>query len=97
MNQYVIYAKDYTDTQALDRRLSVRPTHLAGVQQLKAQGQYILGGAILDEQGQMIGSTMVLQFESSADFEAWYAQEPYIQGKVWEHIEVNPFRVAQIP
>jgi uncharacterized protein YciI len=55
-----------------------------------------LGGAILNEEGKMIGSTMILQFESPEEFQHWIDAEPYIQEGVWEKFEVKPFRVANV-
>jgi len=39
---------------------------------------------------------MILQFETEADFQQWYANEPYVQEGVWKEIEVHPCRVAQV-
>lgn len=92
--QYVIHAYDYPD--ARDRRLAVRPLHFDGARQLKADGHFVIGGALLSLEGTMIGSLMILDFETDAHFQAWYDHEPYIQNRVWERIEVNPFRKADI-
>lgn len=96
MNQYLIYAKDYTDASALNRRMAARPAHFDGIKALKARGCFIFGGAMLDGAGKMIGSTIVLQFPSQVEFDAWYAAEPYITGKVWEKIEIHPYKLAVI-
>ncbi len=96
MKQYVIIARDGNDPDALQRRMEARPNHLAGASALKANNQYVVGGAILNEGGQMEGSVMVLQFETEADFNHWYSNEPYIVSGVWKTIEVNPFRVANV-
>lgn len=96
MMQYIVYAKDHTDSDALNRRMAVRSAHLEGVKALKARGCFILGAALLNKQGSMIGSTMVLQFETQGDFDAWYAAEPYIIGNVWDNIEIHPVKVAVI-
>jgi uncharacterized protein YciI len=96
MMQYIVYAKDHTDSDALNRRMSARPAHFEGVKALKARGCFILGGALLDEQDAMIGSTIVLQFEQQSDFDAWYAAEPYITGNVWGNIEIHPIKIAVI-
>jgi uncharacterized protein YciI len=94
MNQYLITGYDYTDEGALDRRMAVRPKHLDGTIAMRETGNYILGGAILDDAGRMIGSAMVLQFESEDGLEAWKQQEPYIVNKIWETVDVKPFKVA---
>jgi hypothetical protein len=94
--QYLINAYDYTDSQALERRMSVRPFHLEGAKKLKATGNFIIGGAMLDEAGKMIGSVMILQFDTEEAFQEWYDNEPYIKQGVWEKVEVKPFRVADV-
>jgi len=94
MNQYLITAYDYTDTEALQRRMNVRPHHLDAAKDLKANGNYILGGAILNDESKMIGSVMILQFETEEELEAWKQNEPYITQKIWESVDVKPFRVA---
>ncbi len=96
MNQYLITAYDGTHENALDNRMNVRPYHLEGVKKMKEKGNFIIGGAILDEDGKMIGSTMILQFEDSKELQYWIDSEPYIQQKVWEKFEVKPFRVANV-
>lgn len=96
MNQYLITAYDGTDENALERRMSVRPFHLEGVKKLKENGNFIIGGAILNDEGKMIGSTMILQFEEPTQLQAWIDNEPYIQQGVWDKFEVKPFRVASV-
>lgn len=96
MKQYLVIAHDGDDAEALPRRMAARPLHLAGASRLKANGNLLMGGAILNEQGQMNGSVMIVQFENQADFEAWYTQEPYITQDVWHSVEVKPFKVANL-
>lgn len=96
MNQYLVTAYDYTDTEALQRRMNVRPHHLDAAKDLKANGNYVLGGAILNEDGKMIGSVMILQFETEEALNAWKQNEPYITQKIWESVDVKPFRVATV-
>ncbi|MGV3559317.1 YciI family protein [Larkinella arboricola] len=94
--QYVLHAYDYTDEQALNRRLAVRTQHLDGARQLKTAGHFILGGALLDAAGKMIGSMMLLDFDSEEQLNNWLQTEVYITGKVWERIDIKPFRQAEI-
>ena len=96
MKQYVIHAFDGTDSEALSRRLAVRPAHFENMSSFKAAGNFILGGAMLDESGQMVGSTVVMQFESDADFQAYLDSEPYVQSKVWVDIKIYPFKTATV-
>jgi uncharacterized protein len=96
MNQYLITAYDGTDENALDRRMNIRPFHLEGAKKLKENGNFIIGGAMLNDDGKMIGSTMILQFENPEELQHWIDSEPYIQQGVWEKFEVKPFRVANV-
>ncbi|MFC5411028.1 YciI family protein [Larkinella bovis] len=94
--KYVLHAYDYTDDQAMDRRLAVRPAHFDGARQLKAANHFILGGALLDPDGKMIGSMMLLDFDSEEQLNTWLQNEVYVTGKVWERIDIKPFRQAEI-
>lgn len=96
MKQYVIIARDGADDGAQERRATVRPVHLAGAAQLKANNNFIIGGAMLNDAGLMEGSVMIVQFETEEAFTHWYNNEPYITGNVWQSIEVKPFRVANV-
>ena len=96
MKQYLIIAQDGKDEDALNRRKEVRPLHLAGAKMLKGNGNFIIGGAMLDEENNMQGSIMIVQFETQEDFQRWYDNEPYITQGVWKTIEVKPFRVAEV-
>jgi uncharacterized protein YciI len=94
--QFLITALDYTDAQALERRMAARPHHLEMVKNLKASGNFILGGAMLSPEEKMIGSTMVVEFDNEEAIQQWFAQEPYLLQKVWEKVEITPFKVAVV-
>jgi uncharacterized protein YciI len=96
MNQYLITGYDYTDEGALERRMAVRPHHLDNAKLYKGKGNYITGGALLDDNGKMIGSAMIMQFENEEELEAWKKGEPYITQKIWETVDVKPFKLATI-
>ena len=93
MKQYAVIAYDYTDPEALDRRMANREAHLAGVRQLAKQGSFLSGGAILNEQGKMIGSNAHFQFADRQAFDAWLSTEPYMTGRVWEHVDIQEVRL----
>lgn len=96
MKQYVIIAEDGKDDESLERRKNVRPVHLAGARKLKENNNFVVGGAMLDNEGNMRGSVMIVQFETQEEFQKWYDNEPYITSGVWKTIEVKPFRVAEV-
>jgi len=96
VKQYLIIAQDGKDENALNRRKEIRPLHLAGAKKLKENNNFVIGGAMLDNDANMRGSIMIVQFETKEDFQKWYDNEPYITGGVWKEIEVKPFRVAEV-
>jgi uncharacterized protein len=96
MLQFVIIAEDGKDEEALDRRMAVRPAHFDGVRKLKEANHYILGGATLDDNSKMNGSVMIVQFETEQALQAWLEKEPYVTGRVWNKVQVRPFKVADV-
>ncbi|MEK9648831.1 MAG: YciI family protein [Gammaproteobacteria bacterium] len=94
--QFVVTAMDYTDEDALNRRMQNREAHLDGAMQLIAEGRFLSGGAILDEQEKMIGSTLHLEFPDRESLEAHLHKDPYISGKVWETIEIREARLVPL-
>lgn len=92
--RYAVIARDGTDPQAKARRLAVRPSHLERVAPFVERGRVLIGGAILDAAGDMVGSVLLTDFASREEVEAWVAEDPYVTGGVWKEIEVLDFRPA---
>lgn len=92
--QFVVIARDGSDEKALERRMKAREAHLANVAKLKEPEKMLMGGAMLDDSGKMIGSVMVFDFPDRAGLDAWLKSDPYSTGGVWKSMEVNSFRVA---
>ncbi len=97
MIQYLIHALDHVDAAALERRMAARPAHFEGVTKLKENGNFIIGSALLDEEGKMIGSNMIVQFETEAAFQDYFKSEPYVSEGVWGDINIYKTKVAQVP
>jgi len=92
--QFVVTAMDYADPGAIDRRMLHREAHLEGVKNLIDKGQFLSGGAILDGNGKMIGSTLHLDFPDQESLEKHLDQDPYVAGKVWETIDIKPAKLV---
>jgi uncharacterized protein len=92
--QFVVIAYDYTDEDALNRRLNCRQEHIDTISRLKQQGHMIHGGAILSDSGQMQGSIIVADFPSRNELDAWLEAEPYIRNRVWERITVHAYQTG---
>ena len=95
--QFVVTAYDGRDPEALSRRQKARPAHIELAQAMQARGALIAGGAILDDQGSMIGSTLYVDFPSREALDSWLEADPYVTGGVWQDITVLPIRLAIRP
>jgi uncharacterized protein len=94
--QFLLVAYDGTDTGAMDRRMKSRPQHLEKIAIVKKAGQFLCGGAILNNEGTMIGSMILYEAENRQALDRLLENEPYIYNKVWEKIDIRPFRIAKI-
>ncbi|WP_207485921.1 YciI family protein [Arenibaculum pallidiluteum] len=92
--QFLIIARDGQDEGAPARRMAAREAHLANVRPMFADGRLIEGGAILDEDGRMVGSAVIAELPDRVALDAWLAGDPYVTGGVWRDIQVMPFRCA---
>ena len=76
----------------LEKRMEVRPRHLEGIERIKAH--VICAGGLLDDEGKMKGSMLVMEFENREQLDEYLANEPYVQEHVWEKIEVERVNVV---
>ncbi len=88
MKQFILIAYDAKDEGAYDRRLKSRAAHIEYINTWRAKGNVICGVAITDDAGKMIGSVIVANFPSRAEFDEWLKGEAYVIGKVWDDITV---------
>jgi uncharacterized protein len=94
--QFLLVAYDGLDAGALERRMKVRGNHLEKIEHLKRTGEFLCGGAILDDNGKMIGSMILYEFPDRQALDERLKSEPYLTDGVWEKIEIKPFRLAKI-
>jgi len=90
MMQFVIRA--YDGEGMLDKRMEVRPRHLKGMEVMREH--VICAGGLLDDEGKMKGSMLVMEFENRNELDEYLAQEPYVVEHVWEKIEVERINVV---
>ena len=88
--QFVIRA--YDGPNLLEKRMAVRQRHLENM--AKVDGKVICAGGLLDREGKMKGSLLVMEFESREQLEAYLRSEPYILEGVWQKIDVDPMNVV---
>ena len=94
--QFLLMGYDGTDSKAPQRRLGSRTKHLERIAVMKKKGEFLFGGAILDENGQMKGSMVVYEFPDRASLDRCLEDEPYITNGVWQKVEITPFRLAVV-
>ena len=95
--QFLIIAKDGTDSEAPARRQAARPAHLDNIVKFKALGKLLYAGAFLNDAGVMIGSAVIAEFSSEEALRTeWLESEPYVTENVWKEIDIKPFSVASM-
>ena len=92
--RHVVIARDGTDDDAKARRAAARPEHLRRIAPRVERGEILIGGAILDEAGDMVGSVLLVDFETRDELDAWLEADPYVTGGVWRDSEGRPYRPA---
>lgn len=96
MPLFVITCTDHEGT--LEKRLAVRPQHLARLEKLADEGHVIVAGAMPkdrdDLQAGFYGSTLILDFDSREALDNWLAEEPFLKEGIYAHIDVKPFNKA---
>ncbi len=88
--QFAVIARD--GESMLEKRMEVRPRHLANLAGI--MDRVICAGGLLDENGRMKGSVMILDFDTREDLDAYLAAEPYIAEGVWADVRVEPMNVV---
>lgn len=91
---FLIHAFDYTDSEALQRRMNAREAHLEVARKMHQDGEILLAGAMINNDSKMIGSVVIVEMESLAEVEKWLAEEVYIKQNVWDKVAIYPLRLA---
>ena len=96
MPLFVVTCTDQDGT--VEKRLAVRPQHLARLEQLDTEGSLIVAGAMPKDpsnpQAGFYGSTIIVDFDSREALDTWLQDEPFLKEGVYAQIEVKPFNKA---
>ena len=96
MPLFVVSCTDQEGT--VEKRLAIRPQHLARLQKLNDEGRLIVAGAMPKEPGNpqagFYGSTIIVDFDSREALEEWLQEEPFLKEGVYAHIDVKPCNKA---
>lgn len=93
--QYLIIGLDGKDSDAHQRRISAREAHIKVGNELLAAGNLWYGAALLDDEGNMIGSMYMVDFPSENDLQSWLKREPYVVGQVWKEISIHKCKTRE--
>lgn len=86
---FAIYCKDKAGHQQV--RMDNRPAHIEHLK--KHEKHLVCTGPLLTEDGQgMVGSLLVVDFADRAAAEAFAASDPYAKAKLFQSVEITPFR-----
>ena len=88
--QFVITA--YDGAGMLAKRMEVRPLHLEGMERLKSH--LIAAGGLLDDEGKLKGSVLVMEFQNREEVDEYLSNEIYVKEHVWEKITVERMNVV---
>jgi uncharacterized protein YciI len=80
---YALIARDKAG--ALDVRKANREAHLAYIDETGVVAQ---AGPLLDDDGGMIGSLVILDVADMNAAQAWAAQDPYARAGLFESVEI---------
>jgi uncharacterized protein YciI len=92
--QFLVIGYDGKDNEALTRRLAVREAHIALGDKMRDEGKMLYGAAILDDAEKMIGSVLIVDFDSRNELDQWLKEEPYVTGNVWQKIDIQKCKVG---
>ena len=87
-----VIIRAYDGDNMLERRLAVRPCHLENMARVK--GRVLCAGGLLDSEGKMKGSVLIMEFDNREDLDAYLASEPYITEHVWNRVETELMNVV---
>ena len=76
---------------ALETRLAVRPKHLEYLAESKVLK---LAGALLGEDGNPVGSILIVEADDISAAQAQADNDPYTAAGIFESVEINPWRLA---
>ncbi|MDB5413537.1 MAG: hypothetical protein JWR10_1872 [Rubritepida sp.] len=97
MTHSVVIAEDGTDAEAPSRRAAVRGAHIERVGGLAADGTLACGGALLGLKGEMLGSIAITKHPTEEEARAFWAEDPYVTGGVWQKMQFFTTRFAALP
>ena len=89
---FIVVAKDFPN--GLENRMKNRPIHLENALLAKESGFLLLGGATVNDSGEMDGSFMLFESQSKKEVDDYLEKDIYVKNKVWKSWSVKEFKMA---
>ena len=93
---YAVISQDVEDS--LEKRMSVRPDHIARLEALRDEGRLLTAGPHpkIDSEDPgtngFTGSLIIAEFDSLEAAQEWADADPYIAAGVYENVIVKPYK-----
>ena len=93
---FIIFSEDVP--HSLPLRAGARPAHLQRLTELNEQGRLVIAGpnpatdCYETNNAGFTGSTVIAEFDSLADAQAWADTDPYVEAGVYASVVVKPFK-----
>lgn len=84
---FIAYCKDKPGQ--LETRMSNRPTHVAYLEKLNADGKLRFAGPMLGDDGKPFGSLLAYEVADRAEAEALAAGDPYAKAGLFASVEFH--------
>lgn len=88
MGLFLINARDKAGS--LDVRMANREAHLAYAKD--HMDQIKVAGPVLNEAGDMAGSTLIMEFSSLEEAQNWASNDPYAKAGLFEGVEIIAYK-----
>ena len=90
MPQFILFCRDKPDSLAL--RQATRPAHLEYFANFGER--LILGGPMLNDKGDPVGSMLIIEAADQAAAQAFAANDPYALAGLFAEVSVTPYRIV---
>ena len=67
-----------------------------GTRKLMAEGKIINAGALIEDEV-MVGSTLLVDFDTDEEIDEWLENEPYVKNNVWNMDEFQIVPIKLLP
>lgn len=89
MPYFCVHALDHEGR--LDDRKRLRDSHRARLRQHDHPVVVRVGGPLLGDAGEMMGSLLIIEADTRADVEAYLADDPYVREGLYRQVTISTF------